>query len=185
MAQGVEMLATSEDVSVMSALVGLMSADDIEHGLELARISGEFAAVSRIIDLMQMPVLSAFLAARGERLQEMSVEQIRLAGSTRSLARAMAATGQKIAGMGENEMAEGVARVAFAEGMAQRSAVLAEAGEELAVKGMQEMEQAEDIAYAARDIAAEGAAEVAVGSAALGSAATAADFAGELEEKAR
>ena len=60
-----------------------------------------------------------------------------------------------------------------------------EAGEELAVKGLQEMEQAEEIAYAARDIAAEGAAEVAVGSAALGSAAAAADFAGELEEKAR
>ena len=168
----------------MSALVGLMSFEDIEHGLELARLSGEFSAVSQIVDLMQMPVLSSFLAARGERLQEMSVEQIRLAGSTRSLARAMAATGQKIAGMGENEMAEGVARVAFSEGMAERSAALAETSEALAIKGMQEMEQAEEIAYAARDIAAEGAAEVAVGSAALGSAAAAAGFAGELEEKA-
>src|SRR3990172_9177523 len=47
MAEGIQMLAASEDVSVMSALVGLMSFEDIEHGLELARLSGEFSAVSQ------------------------------------------------------------------------------------------------------------------------------------------
>ncbi|GAI44047.1 unnamed protein product, partial [marine sediment metagenome] len=39
--EGVEMLATSEDVNVLSAMVGLMGAEDLDHGLELARMAGE------------------------------------------------------------------------------------------------------------------------------------------------
>jgi len=39
--QGAELPAASEDVGVLSAMVGLMSLDGIEHGFELAPISGE------------------------------------------------------------------------------------------------------------------------------------------------
>jgi hypothetical protein len=121
MSQGVEMLASSEDVNVMSALVGLMSLEDVDHGLELARMAGEFSVVSQIVAPLQMPLLTAFLEERSISLHAMAVEQVRQAGSTRSLARAIAATGKQIAGLGENEIAEGVARLAVSEGMAVRS----------------------------------------------------------------
>jgi hypothetical protein len=184
-AEGAAILAASEDVSVLSAMVGLMSVEDLDHGLELARLSGELQAVGQVINLLQMPVLSAFLAARGGRLQEMAVEQIRQSGSTHSLARALTATGQKIAGMGENEIVEGIARLAVSEGMAERSALLSTEGALLAAKGMEQMVAAGELDLAARAAAAEGAADIAEGSTALGGAAAAAAFASDLEEKAR
>jgi hypothetical protein len=134
---------------------------------------------------MQMPVLSIFLAARGERLEDMAVEQIRQAGSTRSLARALASTGQKIGAMGEGEMAEGLVRITVSEGMAERSAELAVAGEILAERGVEEVAAAAEAGQLAREIAAEGAADMAAGSAELGAAAATEGFAEALEEKSK
>ena len=183
-AEGAEMLAASEDVGVMSALVGLMSYEDAEHGLELARLAGELEAVSQVVEGLQMPMLYVFLSARSERLQEMAVEQIRQAGSTRGLARAMAATGKQLAGMGENEVAEGLARMAVSEGMADRSAELALGGEMLAERGVEELATASAAGVVARIMVAEGTATVEAGAAELGAAAAAEGFAGALEEKA-
>ena len=69
-AEGLALLDESEDVDLMSALVGLMSAADLERGLKIARIAGELRAVSDVIDLLKLPVMSAFLQSRGEEAAE-------------------------------------------------------------------------------------------------------------------
>ena len=41
MAEGAEMILASDDVGAMSAIAALMSAEDVELGLEVARVAGE------------------------------------------------------------------------------------------------------------------------------------------------
>ncbi|MBK8048289.1 MAG: hypothetical protein IPK16_14910 [Anaerolineales bacterium] len=114
-AQGAEMLATSEDIDVMAAVVGLMGEEDLERGLELARLSGELETVGEVMERMGMPVLAAFLADRGEILQDIAVEVVLRLGSTRALAQALAASGSDLRALGENEVGEGLVRMVAAE----------------------------------------------------------------------
>ena len=64
--EGAEMLAASEDIGVMSTIVSLMSAEDLERGLELARLAGELWTIGDVMDAVDMPILSAFMADRSE-----------------------------------------------------------------------------------------------------------------------
>ena len=106
----------------MGAIVGLMSRGDLEHGMELARLAGELAAVGDVVDLLDMPVLAEFLGERGMHLQEIAVEQMIRAVGTRALAGAIKAAGKDIEAMGEQELTEGAVRLAVADAAAERSA---------------------------------------------------------------
>jgi hypothetical protein len=183
-AQGAEMLAASEDVGVVSALIGMMSADDLEHGLELARLSGELHTVSEMVDGLKMPVLANFLSARAARLHEMSVEQIRLSISADGVSQVLAGAGQRITSLGENEVEEGLVRLATSEAVSAESAAMSKASQDLAVQGIEEMVIGGDVTQAAREKAAEGAAELSAGSATLGAALAMDDMASTLKEKA-
>jgi len=182
-AQGAEMLAASEDVGVMSAMVGLMGEEDLETGLELARIAGELWAVSDVVDMLQMPALTDFLAERGEILQEIAVEQIIRSASTKGVARAIEAAGGKIADLGNNEIAEGVTRMAVSEGLAEGSKQLKKAGIKLAKQGVKKVQDGEEIVAAGREYAKEGIGDMVGGGAQLGSAAATEDIANRLEKK--
>ena len=182
-AQGAAMLAASEDVNVVSAMMGLMSLDDIEHGLELARLSGEMQTAGELVEAIKMPVLAGFLTKRSERLHEMSLEQIRIAVSTKAVSQVLGVAGKKIEALGENEMDEGVARVAVSAIVSERSTAMSQASDELAVQGMEEMIVGAEIGKAARTEAMEGAAEISSGSAAVGAALTMEEVATSLKEK--
>jgi hypothetical protein len=182
-AEGAEMLAASEDVSVMSAMVGLMGEEDLETGLELARIAGELWAVSDVVDMLQMPALTEFLAERGEILQEMAVEQILRSASTKGVARAIEAAGGTIADLGNNEIAEGVTRMAVSEGLAEGSKQLKKAGVKLGKQGVKKVEKGEMITRDARVYAKEGIGDMVGGGAEMGSAAATEDIANRLEKK--
>jgi hypothetical protein len=152
-------------VGVLSAMMGLMGEEDLEHGLELARLAGEMWVVSDVTDLMEMPVIAAFLEDRGIQLQEMAVEQILNAASTRSLSEIMAATSEQIAGYGLREAAEGAVRLAASEGMAERSEELAQAGAVLGAVGAVEVAEGIEARQAAKEIAKEGSADRSKGAA--------------------
>ncbi len=169
-AEGVAILAKSEDVSVLSALVGMMSSDGIEHGMELARLSGELQTASEMVVALQMPVLANLLSKRAARLHEMSVEQIRLAISTNGLSQILAATGQQISELGENEVEEGMTRLTVSRAASEKSAAMSKASDDLAVQGIEEMILAEKVGQTARLEANEGAAEISAGSAVVGAA---------------
>ena len=168
--QGVEMLAASEDVNVVSALMGLMSLDDIDHGLELARLSGELQTAGELVEAIKMPVLAGFLTKRSARLHDMSLEQIRIAVSTKAVSQVLADAGKKIESLGENEMDEGVARIAVSAAVSEESAAMSKASDELAVQGFEEMVVGAEVGRAARAEAMESAAEISTGSAAVGAA---------------
>jgi hypothetical protein len=162
-----------------------MSREDIEHGLALARLSGELAAVGEVVDLLQMPVLSEFLDERGGTLQEMAVDQILLAGSTRSLARAIEAAGGRMADLGENEVAEGIVRVGVSEGLEEAGQELDREGRRLERRGAAEMVEGVEMGRAARDVATVGAAEIEAGGEAIGAGETAEEVGETLEDRAR
>ena len=61
LAQGVEMLATSDDIQLLASVVGLMGKEDLDRGLQLARVAGELEMASRVASLLEMPILSDFL----------------------------------------------------------------------------------------------------------------------------
>ena len=168
--QGAELLAASEDVGVLSAMVGLMSSADMDHGLDLARMAGELWTVGDVVDILQMPVLADFLENRGLRLQEMAVEQILRSAGRSSLSRMMADTGEKIAALGENEVAEGVVRQVVADEMAGRAGELEAASIDMAVRSAVEMTASKVAADTARAMAAEGLVEIAEGSNQIGAA---------------
>ena len=184
MAEGAEMLAASDDVNVLSALVGMMSADDLEHGLELARLSGEMQTAGELVEAIKMPVLAEFLTKRSSRLHDMSLEQIRYAISTKAVSQLMADTGKKIEALGENEMEEGVTRLTVSAAVAEESAARARASKELAVQGLGEMVVGTAVGKAARAEAMEGAAEIADGSAAVGAALAMDEVATTFKKKA-
>ena len=94
-AQGAELISTSEDIELIGAVVGAISEDDLERGLEIARVSGELSAASVVVARVGMPVLAAFLADRGDQLLGVSVDAIVRAGGTRAIARALADTGDR------------------------------------------------------------------------------------------
>jgi hypothetical protein len=182
-AEGAEMLAASEDVGVMSALVGMMSEDDLEHGLELARISGELLTASELVDELRMPVLSAFLSDRSDRLHEMSLEQIHISISTKGISELLASSGTRIGALGENEVAEGLSRLEVAEAASAKSEAMAQASEKLAMQGIEEMIVGQEVGQVARMEAVEGAAEISAGSAVVGAAVAINDVANTLKEK--
>jgi hypothetical protein len=124
-AEGAAMLATSDDIKGISAAVGLMGAEDLESGLEVARTAGELWAASDVVDLLEMPVLAAFLESRGELLQNVAVEIILRASGTRALSQVLTGAGEAVADLGDQEVAEGLVR-------AVASQVLAEESDELA-----------------------------------------------------
>ena len=169
-AEGVAILAKSEDVSALSALVGMMSTDGIEHGMELARLSGELQTASEMVEALQMPVLATLLSRRAARLHEMSVEQIRLAISTNGVSQILAATGQQISELGENEVEEGMTRLTVSRAASEESAAMSKASDDLAVQGIKAMILAEKVGQTARLVANEGAAEISAGAAVVGAA---------------
>jgi hypothetical protein len=179
------MLAASEDVGVVSALVGLMSLGDLDHGLELARLSGELSTVVEIINAMQMPVLSQFLGNRATRLHDMSVEQIRIAISTAGLSKTLAATGQKINTLGQNEVEEGLVRLAVSEAVAKESGRMAKVSDDLVAQGVAEIVVGGEVNDAAKLTTAEGAAEIASGAAVMGAALAMDDMAETLKDKSK
>ena len=65
---------TPDDVNTLSAMVGLMGAEDLEHGLALARLAGEMWIVGDVTDMMQMPVISSFLEEHGKLLSMIIVD---------------------------------------------------------------------------------------------------------------
>jgi hypothetical protein len=177
------MLAASQDVSVTSALMGLMSLDDIEHGMELARLSGEMQTAGELVGSLQMPVLSVFLAKRAARLHEMSLEQVRQAISTRAMSEVLASAGKKINVLGENEMDEGVTRLTVSAVVSEESAAMAQASNELAVQGLEEIVVGAEVGRAARLEAMESAAEISSGSATVGAALAMDEVATSLKKK--
>jgi len=181
--EGVEMLAASEDVNVVSALMGLMSLDDIDHGLELARLSGEMQVAGELVEAIKMPVLAGFLSQRSSRLHDMSLEQIRIALSTKAISQVLAAAGKKIETLGENEMDEGATRLVVSAVASEESAAMSRASDELAVKGFEEVVIGAEVGKVARDEAMQSAAEISSGSAAVGAALTMDEVATALKKK--
>jgi len=114
-AEGADMLMKGGDVRAMGAIVSLMSQEELERGLELARLAGELWTVSEVLSMLDMPVLADFLEARGEHLQDIAVDQLLRYTGTRALAGAMKETAKDIEAMGENEVAEGLVRVAASQ----------------------------------------------------------------------
>jgi hypothetical protein len=184
-AEGAAMLAESEDVGVMSALVGMMSEDSLDHGLELARLSGELVTVSELVAELRMPVLADFLSARSDRLHQMSIEQIRVAISTEGVSQLLSVSGTRINALGENEVDEGLTRLEVAEAAQERSAAMAQASDELAAQGIQKIVVGEGLKQIARDEAIEGAKEIAEGSAVVGAAIAVDEVASALKEKSK
>ena len=182
--QGADLLAHSEDVEAMSAIVGLMSYGDLERGLELARMAGELRAISDVTDALKMPVLTAVLADRGERLQQVAVEVILQAAATRSLSHVIADTGRMIGDLGENEIDEGVVRIAASEAAAQRAEELAAASDLLAARGTVAAGVAVTAGDMVREMVVEGASDLAAGAADMASSEELDDLAQTLAARA-
>ena len=165
---------------MLGAIVGAISEDDLERGLQVARVAGELSAVAVVVRRIGMPVLSAFLLDRGDALLGVSVDAIVRSGGTRAIARALADTGERVEVLGEMEAAEGVARLVAAEGLAERSEDLADEGAALSFAGYEEMVVGETVRQAAVEVGAAGLAEAGEGMEEIGSAGALADMAEEL-----
>lgn len=128
-AEGLALLDESEDVDLMSAMVGLMSAADLKRGLEIARIADELRAASDVTDLPKLPILSAFFQSRGGELRLTAVDVMLEFVGARALSAALSDEAGRVAGMGAEEEAEGFVRLAMSAGLAAGSEELAEVAE--------------------------------------------------------
>ena len=91
--EGVDMLIKGGDVKAMGAIVKLMSKEELERGLELARLAGELWTISDVAGVLDMPVLAEFLEERGMRLQQIAADQLLRFTGTRALAGAIKEAG--------------------------------------------------------------------------------------------
>ena len=134
---------------------------------------------------MGKPILAAFLADRGEQLQDLAVDVIMRLGAIRALAQSLADSSAKIGEMGANEAAEGFVRIAAAGRAAEASEALGIVGAELTIQGVEEVVIAEAARQTAKEALIEGVGDVAGGAYDLGEA-TAVDAAAEvLKEKSK
>ncbi len=121
-AEGIEPLATSEDIHVQSAVVASLSSAELARAMELGSSPGSWG----------LPAPSCLRARcpcwpHSWRTRATSCALRRgfdHAAGRPGAAQAMAATGAKVSDMGANEVAEGLVRMAVAEEGAQRSADL-------------------------------------------------------------
>jgi hypothetical protein len=182
--EGVEMLMKGQDVRAMGAIVKLMSKEELERGLELARLAGELWTISDVAGVLDMPVLADFLEERGMRLQQIAADQLLRYTGTRALAGAIKQAGEDIEVMGEDEVVEGMARGAASEAVAERSAELSVASDMLAAKGVDELTTAAMAGMVARDAAQSGVAEIANGAEEMGAGEATAAMGAAFEERA-
>ena len=183
--EGVAMIMKGGDVKAMGAIVRLMSREELDRGLELARLAGELWTVSDVAGLLDMPVLAEFLEERGMRLQEIAVDQLLRYTGTRALAGAIKTAGEDIEAMGEDEVVEGMMRGAVSEAAAKRSAELSAASGALAARGVDELTTAAVAGAVAREAAQTGVAEIAQGAEELGAGEATAAMGEVLEERAQ
>jgi hypothetical protein len=183
--EGVEMLMKGQDVRAMGAIVKLMSKEELERGLELARIAGELWTISDVAGVLDMPVLADFLEERGLRLQQIAADQLLRYTGTRALAGAIKQAGEDIEVMGEDEVVEGMLRGAASEAVAERSAELSVASDMLAAKGVDELTTAAMAGMVARDAAQSGVAEIASGAEEMGAGEATAAMGAAFEERAQ
>jgi hypothetical protein len=151
--------------------------------MELARVSGELQAAGRIVEKLQMPLLSAFLGDRSGKMGQMAVDNILLASATRALAAAMAATGQKLEDLSATEVAEGIVRLAASDAMAERSDELAAESGDSASAAYDKLKAAEEFESASDRARGEAIEATARGGAALGVATAEAAMADSLAEQ--
>ena len=105
MAEGVELLAHSEDVeSSERGDCGSSAKSDLDHAMGIAAISGQLAVVSDIVAMRNMPVLADFLDAKSAALHQLAVESIVKFGAARAVATVHGADGgsRGRAGRGRN-----------------------------------------------------------------------------------
>jgi hypothetical protein len=121
-----------------------------------------------VLDALDMPVLSEYLAERGQRLQGIAADQLLRYTSTRALAGAIAQAGKDVEAMGEREVEEGAIRLAVSEAAAERSADLYQASDMLAGMADDELAVAVVAGKVARVAGEAGVAEVAAGAEAVG-----------------
>ena len=109
--QGADMLAASEDITTISAVVHALNEEDLEDVIEIGAISGELAVLSDVLAAMDMATMAEFLHGRSQRLRELAVDNILRYGALRALTETMSETGEKVGQLGEEESAEGHARL--------------------------------------------------------------------------
>ena len=140
--------------------------------------------IGKVVDALEMPVLSAVLGNRAAKLEEIAVRTIVRVAATRSLSQVMAATGQKIAGMGAQEMEEGAIRLVAVAVAEERSNELAAASAALLVRGVVTAEVAGAAADVARGAARVGVSQVEQGAAKIGASVVMDDVAESMEDVA-
>jgi hypothetical protein len=169
----------------MGAIIGLMSADELDRGMEIARIAGEMSVVSDVVAKLEMPVLALFLAKRGALLEEIAVDQLLRSVGTRALSKALKETAQDIQAMGEQEIGEGVVRTAVASAAADRSDELSLASDLLAARGLDALGTAAVAADFARTAIQTGVSDIAAGAEGVGSGKALEAMGEALEQRAQ
>jgi hypothetical protein len=172
-AQGSELLSASEELAIESAIVSEMSADDLDHGMKLASIAGQLWATSNVLSKFGLPLIADFLEDKGYDLQDLAENVLLRSGATQVLATAMAETSAEVGELGVGEVAEGFKRFAKSEALENQSDLLADAGEQLTEQGLEEVVASEELSEAAREVRAEGVAQIATGAEEVGQAETA------------
>ena len=63
--QGADMLAASEDIDSLAAVVHSLNEDDLADAMEIGSISGELAVISDVLSLLEMETLAGVSIALG------------------------------------------------------------------------------------------------------------------------
>lgn len=153
--QGADMLAASEDIDSMTAVVHSLNEEDLDDAMEIGSISGELAVVGDVLASLDMTTMSEFLLDRSQRLRELAVDNIMRYGALRALAHTLGETGEKVAELGAAEVAEGAARMDLADAVTANSEAMAIAGEEMIAEGLATLAAAQGALDAGSELDAE------------------------------
>ena len=127
----------------VSALVAAVSADNLDRGMFLASMSGQWVIAANVVELMRMPVLAAFLDAKGRQLRGLAVNEIGRAMAAAALAEGMEALSDRLAAIGLSEIAEGISEIEAADALLDARDEAVASGIETAAAGVAELSAAE------------------------------------------
>ena len=147
------MLAASEDITTISAVVHALNEEDLEDVIEIGAISGELAVLSDVLAAMDMATVAEFLHSRSQRLRELAVDNIMRYGAVRALSESLHETSATVGALGEEEVAEGEARLDLAEAAIENSQALAAVGEEMIAEGLAALAAAQGALDAGEELA--------------------------------
>jgi hypothetical protein len=157
-AEGTATLSLADQVAVGGELAAALSSDEFRRGMELAGIAGQVQVAAALLRGIGQPTLASFLGRTGHQLHTLAVEALSRATEGALVAHGAEHLAGELAALGLTEIIEGREEYATSEALGVGSADMASAAVQSVATGAAELAAAQAMDGLASELASAAAA---------------------------